>query len=151
MCPSIKSWREPNVLDKPGAQYTCFNRRVSFSDILTMSTALLLKGKSTSQHDNDRKLSFNKGKRSHYCPIFYGHYIFLPKDCGKFPKGKRKEIEILLKLALGKGVAVEYLGNILGYYMLKQILNYLSCSNYISYLKESKTIHTASKLLGNCW
>lgn len=90
MCPNIKSWREPNVLDKPVAQFTCFNQGVSFSDILTMSKPLL-KGKSTSQHGSDRKLSFNKGKGSRFCPIFfYGHYIFLPEDSGKFPKGKKE-------------------------------------------------------------
>jgi len=46
------------------------------------------------------KTSSNSGEKSHFpemvltivfCVLlFYGHYRFLPKDCGNYPKGKQK-------------------------------------------------------------
>lgn len=112
MCPSIKSWREPNVLDKPVAQFTCFNQGVSFSDILTTSKPLL-KGKSTSQHGSDRKLSFNKGKGSRFCPIFFmDTTYFCQKTVVNFPRGKKKETEILFKTCSWEGSSSSIFGEL---------------------------------------
>lgn len=72
----------------PGAQYTCFNQGVSSTPVLTTGTKVLLKGKSTCQHANGRNLHPTRGKKSHSCPTFYGHYIFLPQGCGNYPKEK---------------------------------------------------------------
>lgn len=98
---SIKSRREPNVPNMPGARFIYFNQDVSFSDILTMSTTLLVKGKNISQHVNGRKnLCPTEGEKSHfnkivltivfYVLLFYGHYRFLPKPCGNDPTGEEK-------------------------------------------------------------
>lgn len=117
-----------SVISWPWAPHSYSRRRVHLSLLMTEN--------------------FHSIKEKDHTTVLYFMDIafFCQKTVVNFPRGKGRRQKYYLKLNLGKGVAVVYLGNLLGYYMLKQILDYLSCSNY-----ESKMFHTASKLLGNCW
>lgn len=90
-----------------------------------MSTILLLKGKSTSQHANDRnELHSTEEKKDHtslkwhspWCSIscsFVDTADFCQKPVETIPKGNRSTRQkCYLKIGLGKWGAVAYLGNL---------------------------------------